>query len=78
MAYFPKRIATVISLSEISEPLGGTIGLTVMTTVFNNVAGIGSDPTGGSLTSLSQMSPEELAVLSQNAKVPPDLRIPRH
>ncbi|KAL2759765.1 hypothetical protein ACRALDRAFT_1026476 [Sodiomyces alcalophilus JCM 7366] len=41
MAYFPKRIAAVISLSEISEPLGGTIGLTVMTTVFNNVAGIG-------------------------------------
>ncbi|KAL6352023.1 hypothetical protein LRP88_14836 [Fusarium phalaenopsidis] len=39
MAYFPKRIAAVISLMEVSDPFGGTLGLTIMTTVLNNVAG---------------------------------------
>ncbi|KAM0330656.1 hypothetical protein ACHAQA_003607 [Verticillium albo-atrum] len=66
MGYFPKRIAAVISLVEVSFPLGGTLGLTIMTTVFNNVAGIGGD--GGDFTTLKHMDSKELATIVHDAK----------
>ncbi|KAK1596067.1 major facilitator superfamily transporter [Colletotrichum navitas] len=43
IGYFPKKIAAVISLMAVAYPFGGTLGLTIMTTVFNNASGIGSD-----------------------------------
>ncbi|KAK2057604.1 major facilitator superfamily transporter [Colletotrichum caudatum] len=43
IGYFPKKIAAVISLVAVAYPFGGTLGLTVMTTVFNNASGIGND-----------------------------------
>ncbi|KAK1995953.1 major facilitator superfamily transporter [Colletotrichum falcatum] len=43
IGYFPKKIAAVVSLMAVAYPFGGTLGLTVMTTVFNNASGIGSD-----------------------------------
>ncbi|KAM0278709.1 hypothetical protein ACHAQH_005002 [Verticillium albo-atrum] len=66
MGYFPKRIAAVISLVEVSFPLGGTLGLTVMTTVFNNVAGI--ETSGGDFMTLRQMDANQLAATPRDAK----------
>ncbi|GKT49949.1 efflux pump fus6 [Colletotrichum spaethianum] len=43
IGYFPRKIAAVISLMAVAYPFGGTFGLTVMTTVFNNVSGISND-----------------------------------
>ncbi|KAK2024339.1 major facilitator superfamily transporter [Colletotrichum zoysiae] len=43
IGYFPKKIAAVISLMAVAYPFGGTLGLTIMTTVFNNASGIGND-----------------------------------
>lgn len=39
---FPDQVATVVSLVAVASPLGGTIGHTMMSTVFNNVVGLGS------------------------------------
>lgn len=39
---FRKDRAAVIGLLSVSVPLGGTIGLTIMSTVFNNTSGIGT------------------------------------
>ncbi|KAJ4172644.1 hypothetical protein NW754_002846 [Fusarium falciforme] len=70
MAYFPKRIAAVISLMEVSDPFGGTLGLTIMTTVLNNVAGVGDlgDSAGYDFTEFSDMGEEEMENLRQWAK----------
>ncbi|KAH7255169.1 major facilitator superfamily domain-containing protein [Fusarium redolens] len=37
MGFFPQQISAIVSLSQLSDPLGGTLGLTIMTTVFNNI-----------------------------------------
>lgn len=66
MAYFPHRKAAIISLVELSNPFGGTIGLTIMTTVFNNVAGIGDSR--GDFSELAASS-SELHDITQDAKV---------
>ncbi|KAM5377518.1 hypothetical protein ACJZ2D_004887 [Fusarium nematophilum] len=70
MAYFPKRIAAVISLSEVSDPFGGTLGLTIMTTVLNNVAGVGDmgDSTGYDFSMLTHMGEQELEEMKDRAK----------
>lgn len=70
MAYFPKRIAAVISLMEVSDPFGGTLGLTIMTTVLNNVAGVGDlgDSAGYDFTEFSDMGEQEMEDLRQRAK----------
>ncbi|KAM6511675.1 hypothetical protein FALCPG4_016676 [Fusarium falciforme] len=70
MAYFPKRIAAVISLMEVSDPFGGTLGLTIMTTVLNNVAGVGDlgDSAGYDFTEFSDMGEQEMEDLRERAK----------
>lgn len=40
IGFFPENRASIIALIAVSMPLGGTIGLTIMTTVFNNVSGL--------------------------------------
>ena len=42
IALFRKHKAAVVALMAIAVPLGGTIGLTVMSAVFNNTSGIDS------------------------------------
>lgn len=70
MAYFPQRIAAVISLMEVSDPFGGTLGLTIMTTVLNNVAGVGDlgDSAGYDFSESSEMGEQEMEDLRQRAK----------
>lgn len=43
VGFFPGNIAAVISLTAVSLPFGGSLGLTIMSTVFNNVAGESKD-----------------------------------
>jgi hypothetical protein len=40
VGFFPNHIATVVSLMAVALPFGGTLALTIMTTVFNNTSGI--------------------------------------
>lgn len=52
--FFPRHIATVLSLMAVALPFGGTFILTVMATVFNNVTGFGSDRDSISLDDVPQ------------------------
>lgn len=39
IGFFPDHIATVVSLMAVAMPFGGTLALTIMSTVFNNTSG---------------------------------------
>jgi hypothetical protein len=67
MGYFPHRIAAVISLMEVSDPFGGTLGLTIMTTVFNNVADLGSEE-NRDFAALGHADPAELSAATEKAR----------
>lgn len=43
VGYFRKHRAAVIGLMAVAFPFGGTIGLTIMATIFNNTSGLDSD-----------------------------------
>ncbi|KAI1084413.1 MFS general substrate transporter [Whalleya microplaca] len=43
IGFFPDYIATVVSVMGVAMTLGGTIALTIMSTVFNNTSGISRD-----------------------------------
>jgi hypothetical protein len=48
LAYFPAMTASITCLSTFATPFGGTITLTIMSTVFNNKSGLGHmDPKTG-------------------------------
>ncbi|EMR71915.1 putative mfs multidrug transporter protein [Eutypa lata UCREL1] len=39
IGFFPDHVATVVSLMAVAMPFGGTLALTIMSTVFNNTSG---------------------------------------
>ncbi|KAI0884696.1 MFS general substrate transporter [Annulohypoxylon maeteangense] len=43
VGFFPDHIATVISIMGVATTFGGTLALTIMSTVFNNTSGLTSD-----------------------------------
>lgn len=43
VGYFRKQRTAVIGLIGVSIPLGGTVGLTIMSAVFNNTSGMDAD-----------------------------------
>lgn len=69
VGFFPKHIATVVSVMAVAVPLGGTLALTVMSTVFNNASGIASTSPLRSVTTLNHLPPDELAAVEHKAKV---------
>lgn len=38
VGFFPENIASIVSLMGIAMPFGGAVALTIMTTVYNNLA----------------------------------------
>lgn len=40
VGFFRGHIATVISITSVTTTFGGTLALTIMSTVFNNISGI--------------------------------------
>ncbi|KAI6354597.1 hypothetical protein MCOR25_008541 [Pyricularia grisea] len=66
---FRNSIATVISLMAVTLPFGGTLGLTIMTTVFNNESGIGSDSPMRNFDVLHSLPEAERSIITQQAKV---------
>ena len=67
---YPNNIASIVSLMAVSLPLGGTVGHTVMSTVFNNVAGVGSaHDLFDDLKNLASLPPERFAVFSHKVKM---------
>lgn len=55
VGHFRKNRAAVIGLMAVSVPLGGTIGLTIMSTVFNNTSGLDAD---ADMSHIRDQSPE--------------------
>ena len=67
---FPEHIATVISIVAVLDPLGGTMGHTIMSTVFNNVVSLGpADDLLSDLDSFWNRPEEELADVVHRVKV---------
>lgn len=67
---FPDQVATVVSLVAVASPLGGTIGHTMMSTVFNNVVGLGSaDGLMSDVGSFGDLPAGELADVTHSIKV---------
>ncbi|KAH8678109.1 major facilitator superfamily domain-containing protein [Xylariales sp. PMI_506] len=68
VGFFPKNIATVVALMGVALPFGGTLALTIMSTVFNNVSGIGENSSYRDFSSFDQLTPEVLAQVVDSAK----------
>ena len=67
---FPDQVATVVSLVAVASPLGGTIGHTMMSTVFNNVVGLGSaDDLMSVVGHFGDLPANELAEIVHRVKV---------
>lgn len=67
---FPDQVATVVSLVAVANPLGGTLGHTMMSTVFNNVVGLGStDDLMSDLNSFQDLPAGELSDIAHRVKV---------
>jgi hypothetical protein len=67
---FPNNIASIVSLMAVSLPLGGTVGHTVMSTVFNNLAAVGSaHDLFDSLGDIASLPPESLAAFAHKVKM---------
>lgn len=58
LAYFPTMTAPITCLIAFAMPFGGTVGLTIMSTVFNNKSGLGhTDPKTGIVWAFIAMMP---------------------
>lgn len=68
---FRQHRAAVIGLLAIAVPFGGTIGLTIMSTVFNNTSGL--DYKHSDFSKLAQLPESEQEQAIHNAKVPSSL-----
>ena len=67
---FPDQVATVVSLVAVANPLGGTLGHTMMSTVFNNVVDLGStDDLMSDLNSFQDLPAGELSDIAHRVKV---------
>lgn len=66
---FPDHIATVVSLMAVALPFGGTLALTIMSTVFNNTSGIGQNSPLRDFDTLSAMPENVKHPIQEKAKV---------
>jgi hypothetical protein len=64
IGFFPNNIASVIAMNAFAVPFGGTLAMTIMTSVFFNKAGFSMNAAGSS-SSVQGISP-----------LPPDIRGP--
>ncbi|KAI8218904.1 hypothetical protein K4K55_012493 [Colletotrichum sp. SAR 10_96] len=69
IGHFPKKIAAVVSLMAVAYPFGGTVGLTILTTVYNNVSGISNDSPLRDFTTLKNLPAAEQAAVTHDAKM---------
>jgi hypothetical protein len=69
IGFFPKHVASIISLIAVALPFGGTLGLTIMSTVFNNVSGIGKDSGFREFDTLRNLPVEQLDAMKADAQV---------
>lgn len=60
----------------VTLPFGGTLGLTIMTTVFNNESGIGSDSPVRNFDVLHSLPEAQRSIVTQQAKVRKHFRCP--
>lgn len=69
---FRNNIPSVVSLQLLASPLGGTLGVTVMSVVFNNVSKLGgstSDISSGFTAALSSATPADQLAILHNVKM---------
>ncbi|KAI2632382.1 MFS general substrate transporter [Hypoxylon sp. NC1633] len=60
VGFFPEHIATVISLTGVSLTFGGTLALTIMSTVFNNTSGFATSSSSSNNYDAIQGLPDEI------------------
>jgi hypothetical protein len=65
IGFFPNNIASVMALAAFAIPLGGTLAMTIMETVFNNKADIPASNASGS-TSGSSSFLQSISILPQD------------
>lgn len=63
---FRKQRASVIGLLSVAFPFGGTIGLTIMSTVFNNTSDINSE---GDFSAIQELSSDMQAEYKRSVKM---------
>lgn len=69
VGFFPEYIATVIPVMAVASTFGGTIALTIMSTVFNNTSGISRDsPFHNNYSAISNLPDEIKAQVIDGAK----------
>ena len=58
LAYFPGMTAPITCLTSFAFPFGGTVTLTIMSSVFNNKSGVGhADPRTGIVWAFAAVAP---------------------
>lgn len=72
IGFFPNNIASVIALTSFAVPLGGTLAMTVMDTVFNNKMGGLGPASSSNSTSSSGMSSSNF--IQSISTLPPDVQ----
>ncbi|KKA30116.1 hypothetical protein TD95_003068 [Thielaviopsis punctulata] len=66
---FRNNIPAVVSLQLLSSPLGGTLGVTIMSVIFNNVANINLNVSGSADISSTALQPGAEAAIIHKAKM---------
>lgn len=70
IGFFPKHISSVVSITGVCTTFGGTIALTIMSTVFNNTSGISrSSPFQNDYNAIQNLSDEIKYQVVNGAKV---------
>jgi hypothetical protein len=71
VGYYPKQIASIVSIISLSISLGGTFGTTIMLNIFNNrmrSSGVSFEGAGQSFGEIDSLPAETQALLREKAK----------
>lgn len=68
VGFFPGHISTVVAFMGVAFPFGGTIGLTVMATVFNNLSNMSTEGSFDDFSALQDLPEDVLHSMQGDAK----------
>jgi hypothetical protein len=69
IGFFPAHISTIIAFMGVATPFGGTLGITIMSTVFNNTSNIARDSPFRDFSVFSQLPEDILRQVRRSAQV---------
>lgn len=74
IGFFPNNIASVLSLMGFAIPLGGTLAMTIMDTVFNNKAGLDFYSSGGTNSTTTTSGVSSPNFIQSVSALPPNVQ----